>query len=349
MAVTCKSKASASSQLGVILRQIQAYAQSWPVTGSFRIARSSLTAIEVVKVTICDAGHTGVGECRPYARYNETPQSVLAQIEDARPAIETGISTDALQSLMPAGAARNAVDCALWDLAAKQQGKPAAQLLGLPAPTPLRTAFTLSVDTPANMAKAALAASDYALLKMKIKDLSGLEAAHAVLRVRPDAELIIDANEALVPRDLPAFQSALADLPVLMIEQPVAASAAGSAPIAPARLPIICADESLHGRDDLKALWDLGYRAVNIKLDKCGGLTEGLQLMEAAKDMGFIIMAGCMVGTSLAMAPMLHLAGMADVVDLDGPALLASDCRYGLVYENGKVGAPDPRLWGGAA
>ena len=300
-----------------------------------------------MQVEIRDALHAGLGECRPYSRYGETPASVIAQIEKAKPQIESGISIDDLQTLMPAGAARNAVDCALWDLSAKQKGKTVAQLLGLAGPTPLRTAFTLSVDTPANMAKAALAATSYSLLKMKIKDISGIEAAHEVLRVRPDAELIVDANEALTPNELPAFQEALAGLPVLMIEQPVAASAAAAIPIDPARLPIVCADESLHGQDDLKALWDLGYRAINIKLDKCGGLTEGRILMQAAKDMGFIIIAGCMVGTSLAMAPMLYLAGMADVVDLDGPALLARDCRYGLEYKDGKVGAPDPRLWGG--
>lgn len=331
------------------MRKITTEVQSWPVAGSFRIARSQLTAIEVVKVTISEEELTGVGECRPYPRYDETPAFVSAQIEAVRTQIEGGVSINGLQSLMPAGAARNAVDCALWDLKAKQKEKSVAALLGLPQPKPLRTAFTLSVDTPANMAKAAQAASDYTLLKMKIKDLSGIEAARAVLQVRPNAELIIDANEALAPKDLPAFQRALENLPVVMIEQPVAAAVTGKAPINPSVLPIVCADESLHTQADLKKLWDLGYRAVNIKLDKCGGLTEGLSLMRAAKDMGFIIMAGCMVGTSLAMAPMLHLAFMADVVDLDGPALLASDCNNGLRYENGRVSPPAPRLWGGAA
>lgn len=330
------------------MRNITAFAQSWPVAGSFRIARSSLTAIDVVRVEITDREHTGRGECRPYARYDETPASVIAQIEAVAHAIQSGADTNALQSLMPAGAARNAVDCGLWDLKAKTTGKSVADILNLPAPGPLQTAFTLSVDTPANIAKAALAAHDYGLLKMKIKDLSGIEAARAVLSVRPEAQLIIDANEALPGHALGAFQAALKALPVVMIEQPVHADIAGAVSIDPNMLPIVCADESLHGREDLQRLWDLGYRAVNIKLDKCGGLTEAIAVFQQAKAMGFVIMAGCMVGTSLAMAPMLHLAFMADVVDLDGPALLARDCEYGLEYTGGKVSAPNPRLWGGA-
>ncbi len=321
--------------------------RSWPVNGSFRISRSSVSAIDVVWVTITQGGYAGRGECRPYPRYNETPQSVLAQINAVAPAIAAGADTTALQTLMPAGAARNAVDCALWDLRAKIEGAGVQTLLGLPAPRALRTAFTLSVDTPRNMANAARAAGDFNLLKMKIKDIGGIEAARAVLSVRPEAELIIDANEALQPAELPAFQAALCGLPVLMIEQPISASDTKSVQIDPRALPIVCADEALHTRADLPNLWAMGYRAVNVKLDKCGGLTEAQLLMREAKAIGFVTMAGCMVGTSLAMAPMLYLAGMADVADLDGPALLARDCDDGLVYKRGTVGVPSPKLWGG--
>lgn len=330
------------------MRDLIVTAQSWPVAGSFRIARSSLTQIDVVQVIITQGPHSGYGECRPYARYNETPASVIAQIEAISGNICAGLSIEDLQTAMPAGAARNALDCALWDLRAKCEGASVIDLLGAPKMTARKTAFTLSIDTPAQMAKAAMAASGFTLLKMKIKDMSGLEAARAVLAVRPDAELIIDANEALHPNDVATLQAGLAALPVIMIEQPIKAGLDAEMPIDPRALPILCADESLHKRADLARLWDCGYRAVNVKLDKCGGLTEANLLMREAKAMGFVIMAGCMVGTSLAMAPMLHLAHMADVIDLDGPALLSKDCKHGLIYACGTVGVPSPELWGGS-
>jgi len=328
------------------LRQLNSQIQSYPVAGSFRIAHGSLSVIDVVEVSIRSGVHIGRGECRPYARYGETPASVKAQIDSLRAPMSEGLGLEELQNALPAGAARNAIDCALWDIEAKSTGKTVATLLGLPAPMPRVTAFTLSIDSPARMAKAAIAARAYGILKLKIADMSGLDCALAVMQARPDAQLIVDANEALTAEQLSQFQNRLSGYPVLMIEQPLAAGQSLGRDQNPEALPILCADESLHTRADLEGLWNAGYRAVNIKLDKCGGLTEGLALIQEAKARGFVIMAGCMVGSSLAMAPMLHLAGMADVVDLDGPALLAKDCEFGLDYIGDTVGVPDPRLWG---
>ena len=328
------------------MRELILKTEIWPVAGSFIIARSSLKEITVVTVEIRENGTQGRGECRPYPRYNETVDSVTAQIEALRFDIENGISMDELQNLMPAGAARNAVDCALWDLKAKLTGKSISELLELPAPRERLTAYTLSINTPHNMRAAALKAKKYPLLKIKIGDMSGLDACLAIMEARPDAELIIDANEALEAKDVTTFRDRLSALPVVMIEQPVADKAFDSIPNTPSTLPIFCADESLHTTEDLSKLWAAGYRAVNVKLDKCGGITAGLKLMRAAKTQGFIIMAGCMVGTSLAMAPMMVLESFANYIDLDGPLLLAKDRDGGLTYTGPKI-APAPRdFWG---
>ena len=329
-----------------MLRQINSHNVSYPVAGSFRIAHGTLSAINVVEVSIRSGDKIGRGECRPYPRYGESVSSVMAQIETLSERITLGLTRQELQKALPAGAARNAVDCALWDLEAKLTGQSVAQLLGLPAPKPMTTAYTLSIDSPSRMAKAALNAKAYGILKLKIADMGGLDCALAVMRVRPDAQLIVDANEALTPAELSHFQSTLAAYPVLMIEQPIPAHQISGAPQDPLALPILCADEALHTRADLEQVWNAGYRAINIKLDKCGGLTEGLALIHEAKSRGFVIMAGCMVGSSLAMAPMVHLAGLADVVDLDGPALLQTDCAYGLDYSGDTVGVPGSKLWG---
>ena len=328
------------------MQEIIIETEYWPVAGSFRISRSSLTQIAVVTAAISRGGHIGRGECRPYARYDETPASVTAQIEAIRGDIESGLETEALQTALPAGAARNAVDCALWDLKAKQTGQTVADLLSLPAPQARKTAFTLSINTPDKMRAAALKAKAYPLLKIKIGGMEGLEACLAVIDARPDAELIIDANEALAPKDIAAFQLALADKPVVMIEQPLPDASFDEIPHAPDTLPIFCADESLHTARDLDKLWDAGYRAVNVKLDKCGGLTAGFALMQAAKARGFIIMAGCMVGTSLAMAPMMILESFADYIDLDGPLLLSKDRKKGLHYEGPVIYPPEAEFWG---
>lgn len=316
------------------------------MAGSFRIAHGSVTEVHVVSVEISGGKYTGRGECRPYARYNETPDSVMAQIETIRANIEAELTPEALQSLLPAGAARNAVDCALWDLRAKQKNMRIWELLNIPKPRPRTTAYTLSIDSPSNMAKAARAAAPYPILKLKIGGSDGLAACLAVLKARPGAQLIIDANEALMPGELGAFRRRLSKAPVLLIEQPLKTANYHKIDGGPHDLPVLCADESLHTREDLTILWDAGYRAVNVKLDKCGGLTEGVALMKQAKSMGFLIMAGCMVGTSLAMAPMMVLESYADFIDLDGPLLLAKDVKNGLKFEGPIIHPPKAVLWG---
>jgi len=328
------------------LRELILKVETWPIAGSFTISRSSLKAVTVVTVTLKENGHSARGECRPYTRYNETAENVIHTIEDARQDIEAGISLEDLQSLLPAGAARNAIDCALWDLKANQSGQSVSQLLKLPPPRNRTTAFTLSIAAPPQMRAAAQAARQYPILKIKIGGFEGLKSCLAVIDARPDAELIIDANEALKPNELAAFRSQLKDLPVIMIEQPIAADVYDKIPNMPQSLPLFCADESLHTADDLERLWSAGYRAVNIKLDKCGGLTAGLKLMQTAKAKGFIVMAGCMVGTSLAMAPMMVLESYADYIDLDGPLLLAKDRKNGLEYKGPTI-IPAPKgFWG---
>ena len=328
------------------LRTINIEHQSWPIDGVFRISRGSVSHIDVIQVTISENGHKGRGECRPYGRYDETPQTVAAQISSIAKAVEKGASSEDIQSLLPAGAARNAVDCALWDLQAKISGTPVYELAGLPPPKPRSTAFTLSVNTPRKIAKAARNAPTYPILKLKIDGIKGLKSCLAVLDARPDVQLIIDANEALSPDELVIFRQALAEFPVLLIEQPVPAGRDALVSHSPLSLPIVCADESLHTRADLQKLWDAGYRAVNVKLDKTGGFSEALALMRAAKSMGFLIMAGCMVGTSLAMAPMMVLESLADFIDLDGPLLLAKDMDNGISYAQAKIYPPRPELWG---
>ena len=331
------------------MRRLSISIDSFATQGSFSIAHGSVDAVDVVTLSLTQNGQLARGECRPYARYGESPQSVCAQIETIRDKLEAGLNLAQLQTELPAGAARNAVDCALWDLKAKMEQRPVWDLLGLERPAPLQTAYTLSIDTPRAMQAAALKASDYGLLKIKIKDMNGLEAAQNILTARKDARLIIDANEALSAAQLTQFQASLTPehiARIVMIEQPIAADKVKDYPQDPNSKPILCADESLHGRGDLQSLWQAGYRAVNVKLDKCGGLTEGTALIKAARAQGFMIMAGCMVSSSLAMAPMLMLAGQCDIVDLDGPILLAQDRAHAIKYEKDIIYPPQPQLWG---
>ncbi|WP_371398330.1 dipeptide epimerase [Fretibacter rubidus] len=327
------------------MREINSTIEHWPVAGTFRISRSSLTEVIVVTVAITDGVHTGYGECRPYARYNETAHGVCAQINSLSDKLES-LSTETLQDFLPAGAARNAVDCALWDLKAQQTGQSVAQMLNLLPSKTSRTAFTLSIDTPAKMQTAAIKAKIHSLLKIKIGDYDGgLAAALAIFKARPDAELIIDANEALSFEQTRAMRDRLAGYPVVLIEQPVPSSET-SAFDAADMLPIICADESLHTRTELPALHKAGYRAVNVKLDKTGGLTEAVKLIQTARAQGFVIMIGCMVGTSLAMAPATLLMDYADVVDLDGALLLAKDRNPGIHYHGEFIDPAPNALWG---
>ncbi len=314
----------------------------WPVKGTFRISRSALTEIHTVWVTLQSGTHIGRGECRPYARYGDSVDSVIHQIENIKAKIEQGLSLEDLQSLLPAGPARNAVDCAMWDLRAKQAGKPVYELLGVGAPKPRETAFTLSKDTPEAMAAAARDARQYTLLKVKVGCDDSLECVQSICKARPDARLIVDANEALAG-NFHDFYAAVQDLNIALIEQPLPAGMETDLPRG--TIPI-CADESLHIASDISKLKDLGYRALNVKLDKCGGLSAALDLMKTARKSDMAIMAGCMVASSLAMAPMMMLESFADYIDLDGPLLLAKDCDNGIVYDGPSMAPPRALLWG---
>lgn len=328
------------------MRKLSFETVNWPAKGEFRISRSALTEFVTVQVSITQDGHVGRAECRPYARYNETAETVSKIISEVRSSIETGCSRIALQTLLPAGAARNVLDCALWDLEAKRTGTPVWKRIGLPRPKPRETAFTLSLDRPENMAAAARQAQDYKVLKLKIGNRDGLDSISAILTARPDAKLIIDANEALSSEELAKITALSSTKNIAMIEQPFTANRDHPNMFAPDQSPIICADESLHSSIDLQAIWEAGYRAVNVKLDKTGGLTEAVKTMRLAKEMGFVIMAGCMVGSSLAMAPMMMLESLADYIDLDGPLLLNDDVDTPLKYKGGKVFPPSKDLWG---
>ena len=318
--------------------------ETFPIAGSFVIARGAKTEARVVVATITDGVATGRGECVPYPRYGESVESVVAAIEGVRPAVEHAPDRGQLHDLLPAGAARNALDCALWDLEAKRDGVPAWRSAGLAPPAPAITAFTISVGTPDAMADAARKAVARPLLKVKLGGTGDRERLAAVRAAAPGATLIVDANESWAEDDLVAMIACCAEHRVALIEQPLPAGADSALAALPHLVPI-CADESVHDRHDLAALRGR-YDAVNIKLDKAGGLTEALAMVAGAEAAGFAIMIGCMVGTSLAMAPALLLASRAQYVDLDGPLLLARDRPGGLVYEGSTVYPPAPQLWG---
>jgi L-alanine-DL-glutamate epimerase-like enolase superfamily enzyme len=298
----------------------------------------------VVVAELSDGRHRGRGECVPYARYGETVEGVAAAIGAMGDAIAGGLDRERLQSAMPAGAARNALDCAFWDLAAKRVARPVHALIGLPPPKPLTTAYTISLAAPEVMAQAAAKAADRALLKVKLGgDGDGARIA-AVRRAAPHAELIVDANEGWTAEDLAGNLAACAQAGVTLIEQPLPAVADDALARIAHPLPI-CADESAHDSASLAAL-EGKYDAVNIKLDKTGGLTEALAMARQAEALGFALMVGCMVATSLAMAPAMLVAQRARVVDLDGPLLLARDRQDGLRYDGSRVHPPTAALWG---
>jgi L-alanine-DL-glutamate epimerase-like enolase superfamily enzyme len=316
----------------------------WPLKGTFRIARGARTKAQVVTVQLEHQGFVGRGECVPYARYGEQCDSVMAQLEAIRKQVEAGVDIEGCQSLLPAGAARNALDCALWDLKAKTLNQPVWTLAGLPEPKPLITAFTISLDTPEAMTQAALAARGQLILKVKLGGESDLDCVRAVAKARPDARLIVDANEGMQPDTLPCLLAEARSLNIIVVEQPFAASKDSrlgqvAAPIA------ICADESFHTSADIEILVQ-NYDAVNVKLDKTGGFTEALKSIREARAAGLRIMMGCMVGTSLVTAPAVLLAQLADWVDLDGPLLLDQDRDPGLVYDGSSVHPPSRDLWG---
>lgn len=318
--------------------------ESWPIRGAFTISRGSKTSAEVVVVSLERDGLQGRGECVPYARYGETVDSVIAQIASLRDALEGDMDRAALQDALPAGAARNALDCALWDLEAKTTGRGIAELAGVPAPRPVTTAYTLSMDTPERMREAARAHRRAPLLKLKLAGEGDMERVDAVRDGAPDARIIVDANEGWSIEEYVAYAPSLRRLGVDMIEQPFPAGSDEA--LADLARPVpVCADESCHDRGSLAVLAGR-YDMVNIKLDKAGGLTEALALKQAAAGQGFGIMVGCMLATSLAMAPALYLCSDAAVVDLDGPLLLASDRPEGLHIEETTIHPPQPGLWG---
>ncbi|MFO1098918.1 MAG: N-acetyl-D-Glu racemase DgcA [Xanthobacteraceae bacterium] len=319
-------------------------AERWPIAGSFTISRGAKTEAEVVVATLADGEHLGRGECVPYARYGETVDGVIAAIARLAPAVANGLDRDDLAASLPAGAARNALDCAFWDLAAKRSGTPAHVLAGLPQPNPLVTAYTISLAAPEIMADAAAAAAARPLLKVKLGGPGDPARIAAVRTAAPDSALIVDANEGWTAANLMDNLAACAEAGVRLIEQPLPARDDAALASCPHAVPI-CADESVHDRASLAGLRGR-YDAVNIKLDKTGGLTEALAVAAAARSLGFDLMVGCMVSTSLAIAPALLVAQGARYVDLDGPLLLARDRPDGLRFDGSIVHPASPALWG---
>ena len=322
---------------------LDAQIERWPIAGSFTISRGAKTEAVVVTVRLSRGNLSGRGECTPYARYGETPEATLAAIRALEPVLNSGLDRERLATLLPAGAARNALDCALWDLEAKEAGERVTGLLGL-EPTPVITAYTISLGTPESMAEAAAKAAQRPLLKIKLGGDGDIARLKAVRAAAPDSELIVDANEAWTAASLEAHLAACAETGVTLIEQPLPADndhALGSV----RRIVPVCADASVHDRASLPGLTGR-YDAINIKLDKTGGLTEALAMAASARALGLDIMVGCMVATSLSMAPAMMIAQGARVVDLDGPLLLAKDRDHGLRYDGSTVHPPTPALWG---
>ena len=325
---------------------VEAKEEIWSLKQPFRISRGSRTEARVVVVMLGDGKHVGRGEGVPLARYNQDIRSVLAQIESIKPT--TNLNRQALQDFLPPGAARNALDCASWDLEAKASGKRAWELANIPIVSELETSFTISLDTPEKMAASVAQARDFGMaeiLKLKLGgddlDLSRVE---VVRGTAPAARLLVDANESWSVQHYQKIAPALQKLGVQLIEQPFAANADGVLETLDHPIPI-CADESCHTAADLPRLMNR-YEVVNVKLDKTGGLTEALRLCSRAAETGFKYLIGCMACTSLAIAPARLLASAADYVDLDGPLLLASDRLNGLTYRDSKVGIPHRQLWG---
>ncbi len=319
---------------------IEVASESWPLARPFVIARGAKIDANVIIVKVSDGHASGRGEAVPYARYGETTEASLAALR----ALSGPVDRSRLAGLLPAGAARNALDCALWDLEAKRAKKRAWEIAGLDPPRPALTAYTLSLDTPAAMAEAARAVPQLKLLKLKLGGAGDPERMAAVRAARPDARLIADANEAWSAEMLIPFLDAAAHAGLELIEQPIPADA--DEILERTRHAVaICADESAHTSADLSRI-AARYEAVNIKLDKTGGLTEALAMARGARALGLKFMVGSMVGTSLAAAPALLLANEAAWVDLDGPLLLARDREPGLKIELGVISPPLPELWG---
>jgi len=318
--------------------------ESWPIRGSFKISRGAKTSADVIVVELKEGDHIGRGECVPYARYGESQESVSNLIMSLQDDLNNGLDRLGLQDALPGGAARNALDCAFWDLEAKQAGKRVWNCLDLQDFKKLTTAYTLSLDSPEVMGKKAKDSAHLPLLKLKLAGPGDLDRVAAVRQGAPSSRIIVDANEGWTAEIYKDLAPKLVSLGVEMIEQPLPAG--NDAILSEIERPVpVCADESCHG---VKSLSDIvgKYDMVNIKLDKTGGLTEALALRSAAEEAGLGIMVGCMLATSLAMAPAMMVAQGVKVVDLDGPLLLDKDRDHGLKIENGLMSPPQDILWG---
>ncbi len=325
-------------------RRVHIRAQRWPIAGAFTISRGAKREAAVLVVEISGAGARGRGECVPYARYGESVPGVAAQIAGTVRRLGTGLDRVSLSRALPPGAARNALDCALWDFEAKASGARVHALAGLAPPQPLATAYTIGLDTPEAMAAKAVVARNHPLLKLKLGADGDVERLRAVRSVVPGARLVVDANEGWRPAQLAEMLDACAAAGVELVEQPLRAGE--DAALAEIARPVpVCADESAHARAGLADLRGR-YDAINIKLDKTGGLSEALAMRAEARAMGLGVMIGCMVATSLAMAPAVLLAQGADWVDLDGPLLLARDRTPGLAFAGAVIRPPERGLWG---
>jgi len=326
------------------MRSLHVEHQVFAIDGGFTISRGSKTEAHVVTVAISQGDHLGRGECVPYGRYNESIDSVIQQVESLRSEVESGLDRHALLLKIKGGAARNAIDCALWDLEAKLAGARVWELAGIAAPVAATTAYTLSLDTPENMYNAAVKYQNRPLLKLKLAGEGDIERVEAVRRGAPSSDIIVDANEGWTIADYETMVPHMQRLRVSMIEQPLPAH--DDSALANLDRPItVCADESCHDTASLANLTGR-YDMINIKLDKTGGLTEALALKQQALNAGFEVMVGCMVSSSLAMAPATLLTTGAKVVDLDGPLLLAHDREHALQYDDQSVAPPLPQLWG---
>jgi L-alanine-DL-glutamate epimerase-like enolase superfamily enzyme len=316
----------------------------WEYASVFRISYRTQRYAETVLVELEDHGNRGRGEALGVSYHGETVDSMQEQLAGVQRDVTRGITFEDLQALLPPGGARNALDCALWDLEAKRHGRRAWQLAGLPAVQPLRTAYTLGLDTLESTARAAAAATQYSLLKLKLNGDGDVERVASVREARPDVELIVDANQAWDERQLRRITPQLAGLRVKLIEQPLPLGKDGVLAAFDSPIPL-CADESCQTSQSVESA--LGkYQFVNIKLDKTGGLTEALRLVRAAKQAGLKLMMGCMGGSSLSMAPGFVVGQWCDVIDLDGPLLAKSDVPDAIRYEGNRMFAPEARLWG---
>jgi L-Ala-D/L-Glu epimerase len=329
-------------------RTLSCRAETFPLSTPFRISRGIKTAAEIVMVEIAQDGLVGRGECVPYPRYGETIEGTIGMIETARRALESGLSRADLLELMPAGAARNAVDCAIWDLEARLAGSDVFTMLGRKQPPePIATAMTVGLDTPDRMARAAVALAEMPLIKVKVDRSDPAAQLRAVRDAAPRPRMIVDPNESWTIEEVSALQQLLMDLRVDLLEQPLPAGddrpLAGFVSAVP-----IAADESVHGASDLASLPD-GYSVVNIKLDKTGGLTAALELAREARERGLGVMTGCMICSSLSIAPALVIAATSDFADLDGPTWLQRDRDGGIMCEEGRLRAPAPGFWGNPA